>query len=388
MVVREAAMRIELNRQADISRYLGSGWARPEDGFVWAVGRESWLLLPLATTAKAYFFLITAWPHVRPGRLEAQRVSVDVNGTRVGEFAFRQRATFAGMIDVRIGGNKAAMCIRLSHPDSARPMDFPEDGNADDRPLALAYEAIVVDELAEDEAALTASLTAALDNERAPPARDDEAVGAGFLKYFQSAGNDCEFAFLQREQGLEPIGLLRFASITIDELVRGLNQGFAGIAAPDRMEVFVPENAQNHDYMVREGNYGLVYHTHIDPQSIAADALKAKEVVRLRRLAELFLEDVAYGDHIFVVKYKDPPAPVQLARLMAAFRRLGSATLLWIREDARPDWAGRAAWLLPGLLVGYVDRIDIPPLRNISSASWLSACHAAYGLWVDWRDEM
>jgi hypothetical protein len=380
-------MRIDMSLEHDVSPYLGNGWARPEDGFVWALGKESWLLLPLATVARPYFFSISAWPHLRPGRLNVQRVSVEVNGHRAGDFAFTQRSTVAGMIEARICGNKAAMCLRLSHPDSARPVDFPEDRNADDRALSLAYQAIVVEELAEDEAAFAAALA----EQRAPvmrrPGRDDEAAGAGFLKFFQSAGNDCEFAFLQRGLGFEPIGLLRFASITIDELARGVNCGFAGIAAPERMEVFVPQDAVNHDYMVREGNYGLVYHTNIDPTSIGAEALKVKEVVRLRRLAERFIEDVGYGDHIFVVKYKDPPAPVQVARLLAAFRRLGPATLLWIREDARPEMAGTAGWLLPGLLVGYVDRIDTPPLQNISTASWLSACHAAYLLWREGRGD-
>jgi len=39
------------------------------------------------------------------------------------------------------------------------------------------------------------------------------------------------------------------------------------------------------------------------------------------------------------------------------------------------------AWLLPGLITGYVDRIDTAPLTNISAASWLAVCQSAHALW-------
>jgi hypothetical protein len=38
--------------------------------------------------------------------------------------------------------------------------------------------------------------------------------------------------------------------------------------------------------------------------------------------------------------------------------------------------------LIPGLIVAYVDRMDVLPLRNVSASSWLAACRAAYALWI------
>jgi len=374
-------MRIDLSADTNPARYLGSGWAAPEPGYIWAVGPESWILVEAATVTRAVYFSFRAWPHLRPGRLPAQRLTIAANGHRIADFTFRGPHMVAGLIEADIAGNKAALCLRLSHPDNARPIDFPEARNPDNRPLALAYEEIVIEELEEDEATLLAALTEALSRPPAPPHTASPAPNADILQDFQSAGDDCEFGFIQRENGVQSISLLRFASIRIDDLSRGLRTGFSGIAQPDRMDIYVPANAPGHDYLGREGNYGLMYHTGIQPHSVAADALKAKEIVRLRRLADKFIEDAERADHIFVVKYKSPPLLVQLARLFAAFRRRGPVTLLWVREATAGRAPGTAEYLLPGLIAGYIDRIDTAPLTNISTASWLAMCAAAHALW-------
>jgi hypothetical protein len=120
---------------------------------------------------------------------------------------------------------------------------------------------------------------------------------------------------------------------------------------------------------------------------MSATDLKVKEVARLKRLAEMLIEDIQQGDKIFVIKYKDPPIPVQLARLLAAFQKIGDATICWVKETSDPRLIGTAEWLLPGLIVAYVDRIDVSPLQNISVNSWVEACRAAHRLWVARRGE-
>jgi hypothetical protein len=378
-------MRIDLSADTGVARYLGNGWAAPEPGYIWAMGPESWILVEAATVTRAIYFSFRAWPHLRPGRLPAQRLAIAANGHHIADFAFRGPQMVAGLIEADIAGNKAALCLRLSHPDNARPKDFPDARNPDDRPLALAYEEIVIEELEEDETTLLAALNSALSRPPAPPPPHAAAADPKILQDFQSAGDDCEFGFIQREHGVQAISLLRFASIRIDDLSRGLRTGFNGIAAPNRMQVFVPENAPGHDYLGREGNYGLMYHTGIQPDAIEASTLKAKEIVRLRRLAEKFIEDAELAEHIFVVKYKAPPLPVQLARLLAAFRRRGPVTLLWVREATAGRAPGTAEYLLSGLIAGYVDRIDTAPLTNISTRSWLTMCAAAHALWMAHR---
>ena len=35
---------------------------------------------------------------------------------------------------------------------------------------------------------------------------------------------------------------------------------------------------------------------------------------------------------------------------------------------------------MPGLIAGYVDRIDVAPLHNISLNDWVTVCRGAYEL--------
>ncbi len=353
-------------------------------------------MLPVTNITRSCYFSFRVFPHVQPGLLVRQRLHVAVNGYPVARFSVSGRRVVAGLIKRRFVRMKAATCLRLSHPDHARPIDFPEAQSRDDRPLGVAYEEFLFEELNSEEEALAGALVEALE---APGGHADphcqssisrsacDADSADILKHFQSAGDDCEFGFLQREVGLEPLGLLRFASISIDGLTRGLRASFKGIGDFETLDVFVPDNAPDHDYMVHEKRYGLIYHTRVFPQSMSASDLKVKEVVRLKRLAEMLIENIQQGDKIFVIKYKDPPVPVQLARLLAAFRKIGDATICWVRETSDPKVVGTAEWLLPGLIVGYVDRIDVSPLQNISVNSWVEACRAAHRLWVARRGE-
>ena len=56
-------------------------------------------------------------------------------------------------------------------------------------------------------------------------------LDAALVNHFESLGRGCEFGFLQRRAGAEPMGLLRFASMPLEGLIRGLQTQFAGIDA-------------------------------------------------------------------------------------------------------------------------------------------------------------
>jgi hypothetical protein len=351
-------------------------------------------MLPMANITRCCYFSFRVNPHVQPGALVSQRLHVAVNGYPVAKFSVTQRQVVAGLINRGFVKMKAATFVRLAHPDNARPVDFPEACSGDQRALAIAYEEFTFEELNDVEEALASSIADALEVKAVPVGQRRNSVspdpgcdhGPGdVLQHFQSAGDDCEFGFVQREFGLEPLGLLRFASISIDDLTRGLRAGFDGIGDLNSLDVFVPDNAPNHDYMVRAGLYGLTYHTGVLPLSISAEELRMKESARLRRLAEKLLEDIRLGEKIFVIKYKALPVPVQVARLLAAIRNVGDATVCWVMEARDPTMVGSAEWLLPGLIVGYVDRIDVAPLQDISLRSWLEVCRAAHRLWAAHR---
>ncbi len=62
---------------------------------------------------------------------------------------------------------------------------------------------------------------------------------AELLCHFESLGRNCEFGFVQRLSGAEPMGLLRFAGMSFDALVQALNTRFAGIAEPGNFTVWL-----------------------------------------------------------------------------------------------------------------------------------------------------
>ncbi len=379
-------LRISLTAGQAPSDIFGPGWGAPEPGQTWAVGEESWLFLPVPSATQPYRLALRVWPHVRAEHLLRQRLILDVNRRRVAEFSVSDRQTVYALLRPEWFSGRREIGIRLLHPDNARPADFPDFAGNDRRKLAIAYEEIALEALSEAEERVAGEIEAALLAPAKTVGGQTLAMPAAeVLARFESAGDDCEFGFVQRAYGLEQLGLLRFAGIALHDLARALNARFAGLG--ERLEIVVPHDTPGLDLMGSEPRYGLTYHTYLYPDTTDAARLLKTEKQRLPRLAEKYLEDIALGEKIFVVKSRTAPPPVLLASVYLAFRALGPATLMWVREADGASEAGTARWLIPGLIVAYVDRLDVPPLRNVSAASWLDACRAAFGLWTEDKAE-
>jgi hypothetical protein len=380
-------VRIGLNAESDPARYLGNGWARPQPRHCWAVGQQSWIMLPSPPITGACLLTLTGWPALQPGLCDSQRVSVRVNGFPVDDFQMTGKHSRVIAVARHIVAGRDAICIHLLHPNAGQGADAPAPANPHRRALAVAYEAITIEELDDATSEQAARIRAAIKTPHsiAPPeplAEDQRrAIAADILPDFQSFGDDCEFGFLQRRLGREAIGIFRFTSISIADLTRGINAGFDGIGDPDNFEIVRYEKAPAHDYMGRERRYGLFYHTTRRPDEISADALHAQEIRRLKFLARNLIDDIQAGGHIFVIKRKAAILPEEIARLLIAVRKLGAATILWVAEAGPQNPAGSVRWLAPGLLLGHVDRIDISPLQNISVSSWFDVCCLAHQLW-------
>jgi hypothetical protein len=48
-------------------------------------------------------------------------------------------------------------------------------------------------------------------------------------------------------------------------------------------------------------------------------------------------------------------------------------------DEAHPP--GSAGWVVPGVMAGYVARIDVRPLRSIDMEGWIAMCRSAYAVW-------
>jgi len=103
------------------------------------------------------------------------------------------------------------------------------------------------------------------------PLTDSELV----LK-FESIGDNCELGLVQRQVGVEPLGLFRFAGAPLHHVLSAMRARFDGIADPDHIRL-QPENGE---FMIKLAKYDFVYHAdakvgHADPEMLHKQQTRA-----------------------------------------------------------------------------------------------------------------
>ena len=193
---------------------------------------------------------------------------------------------------------------------------------------------------------------------------------------FEPLGADCEFGLVQRHFGLEPLGLLRYASITLDSLIAALNDDLAGIGDPAFTRVGL---GPGREFFIDDTRYGLAIHTHTGPDQTSAELLLPGAQRRMAFLARKLLEDLREPTKVFLRTADPAEPPARLLALHRALLRHGGATLLAVELSADPARIGRAEWLAPGVMRGWIERFGtVEPLF----AQWEAMCRAAYALWA------
>jgi hypothetical protein len=201
---------------------------------------------------------------------------------------------------------------------------------------------------------------------------------AALVTHFESLGRGCEFGFLQRLVGAEPMGLLRFAGLHLDGLVQGLSTRFAGIAEPDNVRLSVTDS----EYWVEVVNFGFHYHTEMFAGDIAPEHLHRLECRKLRMLAAKLIAELEGGTRIFVYQQRAPlPAP-DLLRLRRALSAYGDVTLLRVLEADAAHQAGVVEIEDDRMMVGYLQSFARrEAVHEPNVASWIAVCRAAHDLW-------
>jgi hypothetical protein len=198
------------------------------------------------------------------------------------------------------------------------------------------------------------------------------------MMQFESIGQNCEFGIVQRAYKAEPLGLLRWASVSFPNLISGLSAKFEGLGAPDAVQI----RLANGEYMADETRYKITYHTFVRQGETTPEALHEREHKRLRYLADKLIQDLEEAEKIFVYKKDEPLSEDQIRQLHAALRVFGPNTLLWVAAMDATHSAGTVEWLGEGLLAGRVDHFADPDHvpSTTSVESWTTVCANAWRL--------
>ena len=367
--------------------FLGGGWARSEPDFTWNIGPESHLIIPNLKPAHEYVLTLDVVPFVHGAQVPAQRLVVSINDQVVGSCTLSRPTLLGYRIPAGLARRTDRMLVTLQHPDAARPKDFEASG--DDRQLAFAVREAklfrVLPPKVPDSSHLPAGLMLA-------PAPSQNGIGGppGDLSdwavertglavpqiamQFESIGENCEFGLFQRRCNAEPLGLLRFSSTFMRNLIRGIDSGFVGLGAPEDIDPHL-EGAPRKEFMVHEKKYGLVYHTFVYEGERSMWLMREQEAARLKFLRRKFLEELEAAEKIFVYRFNGRTAREEILPLQMALNRHGTATLLWVVTAERDRPAGTVEVLGPGLLKGYIDRFAPDDnAHDLCFDGWLRVC--------------
>jgi hypothetical protein len=366
----DVAQEIQFGQDGTDTHHLGAGWSGDEPGFRWAVGTRSELWLENPGPARDCVLELDIAPFVHPPALPSQRLSVFVRGALAGRADLTERRSLGFRIPAIVFEGQGPVRVTFEHPDAASP--HAHGHPSDSRVLGVAFHRASLIPMAGDLSTLR------IEGGQTVVAGDIGRLtgmpAAQFMLRFESLGDNCEFGLVQRRCGAEPLGLLRFSNLSLPQLIRGLDSGFAGLGDPANM-AFELDNGQRREFVVSDRSFGLVFHTFIHEGEAVESELIAQQTTRLLFLRRKFLEDLANGEKIFVIKRNEPLAEQEMFVLHGALRRHTPNTLLYVVPATPEHPPGTVERIAPGLLRGYIDRFA--PRGNAHDLSlevWLALC--------------
>ncbi len=201
---------------------------------------------------------------------------------------------------------------------------------------------------------------------------------AKFTLGFESLGNSCEFGFIQRACGAEPLSLFRYAAIPHGELLRALRSGFDGFGRLQNLSPYIrTDNDGRQFYDIVDGHYDFGYHTNIAVGEVPEDGLLKQQSRYLKLLTRKLTQELTEGRKIFIYRNNDPVPLQDILHLHNAMTAHGPATLLWVVEsDAYPS--GTVELMMPRLIRGIIARLAPRwDAGQFQLEPWLEVCHNA-----------
>lgn len=195
---------IELFAGGTGQAHLRDGWAWIGINSTWTSGNRAVIELPkLNISAGDYVLKLSILGVVNPKPSPCQRIFAAVNDVTIGSIICRGPAVYEFVVPASAMTAREHVEVVLNLPDACRSMDEQEDATA--RFLALRLAKIelrpleLIRETSEERSGLQI---------RAGDLVDQRAA----LQEMASLGYNCEFGFVQRAVGAEPMGLFRWSA--------------------------------------------------------------------------------------------------------------------------------------------------------------------------------
>lgn len=368
------------------------GWSFPEPRYTWCVDTSSAVRIPYRPGDGTLMLELTVNPMLLPPVIRTQRLVVAANGTVLGEEVIAGESTLGYAVPESVLDETHTLTVTLSYPESFVPAEL--GAGPDERRLGVSVRDMLL---------LWVPPEAPFTPVTRPPLPADAAGGieaavrfctalspAELAHNFESLGHNCEFGLMQRAAGAEPLGLLRFAGISMHHLLRGLDMAFEGIDDPARLRAYTERGRRGEEYLIRDDRYSAMFHTRQLQGEITPEALVAKfapHLAFLRRQFQGVLED---GSRIFVHHRPGLRSQAEVMPLLNLLRSHGPNVLLYVTEDfVAPD--GTAVPTMPAgtvvqeradLFHGYIDEFaPVYDAAKLNLPAWLSICANTYRMW-------
>ena len=203
-----------------------------------------------------------------------------------------------------------------------------------------------------------------------------ESLGGGWPEDPSRGGGGCEFGFVQRRLGAEPLSLLRWASIQPPDLLRGISEGFQALGED---ETFDLRHQGHYDWQVREHRYKIqIDHTHLDRDKVTIEQARKMVLTRFRFLRSKLVEDLTLGEKIFLYRLADTNvASEEIEGLGRAVNQYGRNTLVFVMRSPAQSENVRVVRQREGLIVATL--APAPELSmGIKYDAWLELCRFAH----------
>lgn len=190
-----------------------------------------------------------------------------------------------------------------------------------------------------------------------PPGRPQQVrtrVAQDTAAKFESLGDNCEFGFVQRRNGVESGGLLRWAIAFPDALIENIANGFRDLYRFENLTPYAPA-------MVSDAGTGLRFHSQMKSRdgvflddAATRAALHEPESVKIQYLRAKLLSSLADARTHFVYKHNHGVSDEQAARLAAAVAERGPASIIVVHQSDDPGKLLKAEQVGANLFYGYL----------------------------------